>query len=553
MTQSRAIMALVNPLERGRAIRKLGPLCALAALLSIGGPSPETFAGDGDPHGVPFTALHVYYISTAGNDQSTGKSPSTAWATPRHKVDCGDVIIVEPGSYILGKYITPFGVNSWGAVSHCPSTSGGIDGTGGIYFAVVLCAGPHLGACTVSGAPSQFNSTVNNEAFRIDQSHWAVEGFVTTQSTSASTGCMTATSESNAVIGFVAFVNNIASNCGIQGFATYGWTANGGVDQSAVVGAIAYNTSPSKGGNCGSGVSMIPTNGTTPTLGTHVFVAGEFAYKNIAAPDGSGCHTDGEGLIFDSWGCSGTGYRYQGVAEQNVWWYNGSAGFEAFPNTTCNSKKNADVAQVYVFNNTSYDNEKDSRRTDPSPDLLLNQINPVPDKTVYNVRNNIFEPAEVSAGNNGKSPVYGAGIYIANDEPSSVSITNNYIWQSNPGTSPQPGIPNTDVWVNNRHYKETFPLGSNIYNDPGFTNPRDLPTSAPNCAAYTNITTCMNEGYKVATSLKPTIAIGYGYQPPGPCKPDPYFPIWLKGIVFLHWDGFSLTENTGLITKPCHM
>jgi hypothetical protein len=63
----------------------------------------------------------------------------------------------------------------------------------------------------------------------------------------------------------------------------------------------------------------------------------------------------------------------------------------------------------------------------------------------------------------------------------------------------------------------------------------------------------MNEGYKVAANLKPSVAVGKGYQRAGPCRPDPYFPVWLKGIVFLHWNGSRLTEDTGLITKPCDM
>jgi hypothetical protein len=530
-------------------LRQLGLVAAL--LISAG--FAEAFAAEGQSVAVPFTALSTYYISPTGNDQSAGTSRKTAWATPHHNVNCGDVILVEPGNYILGKYITAFGANNWGTVANCPSGSGGIDGTGGIYFAIVLCAGPHLGACTVSGAPSINNPTVNNEAFRVDQSNWAVEGFVSTQSPSASTGCMTATSESNTVIAFIAFVNNIVSTCGVDGFGTYGWTARGGVDQSAVVGAIAYNASPSRGGNCGSGVSMIPTSGTTPTSGAHIFVAGEFGYKNIADPHGSGCHTDGEGLVFDSWGCPTTGYHYQGVAEQNVWWQNGSAGFEVFPNTTCNSKSNSDLAQVYVFNNTSCDNQEDPLRAGQSPDLFLNQISPVPGETVYSVTNNIFKPAKASAGNNGASPVYGAGVYINNTNTSTISITGNYIWQSNPGTSRRVGNPNTDVHINGRQNNITFPFGLNVYNDPGFANPNDLPTTAPNCSEYTNTTACMNEGYKVAANLKPSVAVGKGYQPPGPCRPDPYFPVWLKGIVFLHWNGSTLTEDTGLITKPCDM
>lgn len=299
VSRSDAAPALTFLANRCSLIRKSKLAGFAAVLFLVSCVLGDSFANEVQFTAWPFTPLHVYYISPNGNDNRAGTSRDGAWATPHHNVNCGDVIIVEPGNYILGKYITAFGPNNWGRVSNCPSTSGGIDGTGGIYFAVVLCAGPNLGACTVSGEPSIENPTVNNEAFRVDQSNWAIEGFVTTQSPSSSTGCLTATSELDAVIAFVAFVNNIASTCGVDGFGTYGWTASGGVDQSAVVGAIAYNASPSKGGNCGSGVSMIPTSGTTPTSGTHVFVAGEFGYKNIADPHGSGCHTDGEGLVFD--------------------------------------------------------------------------------------------------------------------------------------------------------------------------------------------------------------------------------------------------------------
>jgi hypothetical protein len=126
----------------------------IPALLIVAG-FAEAFATEGESTAFPFTALHTYYISPTGNDQSAGTSPKTAWATPHHNVNCGDVILVEPGNYILGKYITAFGANNWGTVANCPSRSGGIDGTGGIYFAIVLCVGPYLGACTVSGAPSK--------------------------------------------------------------------------------------------------------------------------------------------------------------------------------------------------------------------------------------------------------------------------------------------------------------------------------------------------------------------------------------------------------------
>jgi hypothetical protein len=528
----------------------LGFLRLASILLLASSVLGNAFATEEQPAAVPFVALHVYYISPTGKDQNTGTSPSTAWATPHHNVKCGDVIIAEPGTYVLGTYVTQFGENNWGTVSNCPSTSGGIDGAGGIYFAIVLCGGTYLGACMVSGAPDINNLTVNNEAFRVDKSNWAVEGFVTTQSDRARTGCMLAVSESSTNIAFVAFINNIASTCGVEGFGTV--PGPGGVDQSAVVGAIAYNASPSLDNSaiCGSGVSMIPTAGTINTSGTHIFVAGAFAYKNINAPSGAACNTDGEGIIFDSWSCSSGGpYPYQGVVEQSVMWMNGNSGFAVFPNCS----KNGDNAQVYVFNNTSYGNEQDPKHEIAGIDGLLNQVSPSSGGGYYAVFNNIFQTTQATSGNNGRTPVYAAGVNLNNLNTNLVAIKGNYFWQSNPGSKTTAGNPNTDVWVNGNHNVISFPFGTNTYNNPGFANPNGLPTSPPNCTGFTNTTACMNQGYQVAANLRPSAALGIGYQPPGPCRPDPYFPVWLKGVVFLQWKGSNLTENPGLISKPCDM
>jgi hypothetical protein len=490
-----------------------------------------------DAQTVPFTPLHTYYISPTGNDANAGTSPSKAWATPKHTVQCGDVIIAAAGSY--GEYI--FGVNSWGAVSKCPSTTGGIDGRGGIYFATLLCAGPYVTSCPVNG--------VANEAFRVTQSNWAVEGFTAKQNSNATGGCYIATSNTAATLHHIAFINDIAINCDYGGFGTYSWTSPGGVDQTAVVGAISYNTSPSLGGGgiCGSGASLIPTDGPDTSPGTHVFVAGYFGYKNINAPSGAGCNTDGEGLIFDSWAC--TNFTHQGVAEQNVWWYNGGPGFEVFPNCM----KNGDRVNVYVFNNTAYGNGQDPKRMG-SEDLLLQNIAPISTYgSSYSVFDNVVVSTEATSGNAGKAPVYAAGFWLTNSSTSLVSAKGNTFWQSNPGRVTTAGNPNTDVWASGVHNTTSFPFGTNTYQNPRLANPNGLPTSAPNCSSYTNTTACMNEGYHVAANLKPLQSAAAGYLEPGPCATDPFFPVWLKGVVFLHWTGTAMTENAGLITQPCGM
>ena len=490
---------------------------------------------------VPFTPLHIYYISPSGNDTNPGTSPSKAWASPRHNVVCGDVIIAAAGTY-QAQY-SVFGPNTWGTVSNCPSRSGGIDGKGGIYFATLLCAGPYVTSCSVNGGAY--------EAFRVDKSNWAVEGFTATQNSNGGNACYIATSESNTTQHHIAFINDIAVNCNLAGISAVSWTSPGGVDQTAVVGAIVFNSASSHAGVCSSGVSIIPVDGPDTSAGTHVFVAGYFGYKNINASSGAGCNTDGEGLIFDSWACGK--FTHQGVAEQNVWWYNGGPGFEVFPN--CLS--NGDRAQVYVFNNTSYGNAQDPKHLGSSSDLLLGNIEPISEYgSSYSVFDNIVVSTEATSGNAGKAPVYTAAFWVTNGATlSSISATGNIFWQSNPGKSTTAGIPNTDVWAGGVHNTTSFPFGTNAYLNPQFANARGLPTGAPNCSGYTNTTACMNEGYQVAADLKSeTTTPGFrGYPEPGECATDPFFPVWLKGVVFLQWNGTKLTENQGLITKPCDM
>jgi len=90
---------------------------------------------------VLFVPLHTYHISPDGDDENAGTSPDLAWRTPRHNTKCGDVIIVTPGNYPEW---------SWGKVSGCPSTSVGIDGTGGIYAVTLLCNSTSTGVCFIT-------------------------------------------------------------------------------------------------------------------------------------------------------------------------------------------------------------------------------------------------------------------------------------------------------------------------------------------------------------------------------------------------------------------
>jgi hypothetical protein len=60
--------------------------------------------------------------------------------------------------------------------------------------------------------------------------------------------------------------------------------------------------------------------------------------------------------------------------------------------------------------------------------------------------------------------------------------------------------------------------------------------------------------YGVYNAIRPmTAPATVGYQPPTLCRPDALYPTYLKGIVYLHWDGASLTEMDGLLTKPSEL
>ena len=182
------------PKTRRRSRRLFGGFAAAAM-------APAASGAAGPPTSIPYAPLHIYYISPTGNDGNSGISPAAPWATPHHALLCGDVIIAAPGDYKNHN----FGTNSWGGVANCPSTTGGIDGKGGVYFATLLCAGPDVTSCSVDGGAY--------EAFRVDASNWAVEGFAATQASTGNSACYSATSETKATLHHIAFINDIATGC----------------------------------------------------------------------------------------------------------------------------------------------------------------------------------------------------------------------------------------------------------------------------------------------------------------------------------------------------
>jgi hypothetical protein len=530
-------------------------LFALAAVVLFVGPSPDgggtirplaagraiaASGGDNVPFVLPIGDV-VHFMSLTGKDNANGRTPATAWATANHRVNCGDVIIAEPGSY--GE------LSGWGPVSKCPSISGGVDGTGGIYFAVLLCAGPNLGACNVSGGGT-------NNAIDVNRNNWAVEGF---SASAPGTGeaffadaCATL-----AVLHHVAFINDVATNSG------YGFNAGHcgnrfGNDYVAFVGSIAQNSNAYTGGAsfCGSAVDVNAPQNFDTNAGTHIFVHGMFVFANLGPTPAFDCTSDIEPLMFDTW--DGLAYTQRGVASDNLIWHNGGFGIQIF----YQAKRVATLTMVFDHNTVF-----DSCANEVAGMFNCSEMNFGTSSAQWNisVTNSILRTGRATGA--GGNPVYATNYDTI---PASTSfppmLTGNLLWGTATGCE---GIcaPNTRQPISISCCNGTLltpPSGT--FEDPAFTSTFDLLTNwigAPTCSGFADVASCMGWNYssQAATSLTPISDLtatsvhsgGRGYRPPGRCAPDPNYPIWLKGIVYLHWNGTSLTENAGLVNGPCGM
>ena len=517
--------------------------------------------GGGGGTSVPYTLPTgevVHYISPTGDDQANGLTPGAAWKTPNHPMKCGSVIIAAPGAYSGG-----WQDSEWGTVdpASCPSTTGGIDGAGGVQFAVLLCGG-NVGTCTQNG--NAF------EAFRIATSHWSVQGWLGTQNASAQGGCFNGENDVTKQ-NYVAFINDIAAGCDLDGFGASGGPCSGcgSFDHIAIVGVVSFNGAQSISGFCGSGISPIPGNADGDTQ-THIYVAGYFGAYNTNASGAGECavgtipgapHSDGEGIIFDTYGAGYTtsGFDKGVVLRDAVIWRSGNNCLQVFPqgNGTSNDK-----AQYNFRNLSCYANNQDPK-AGCAGEASLHGVYPTGIGS-YLLTNSLIMATQTKCGGTGlvidaAMTLYGHDNHITALDPAKINVSGNYIWQSAGTTTNVVGPPNTYV-VNNAGgapvFNDPWVYGANTYANPGFTNPTALFSSAPNCTSYLNVTDCMNDvaGLAVYSKIKPTVApITMGYQPPAACASDPLFPTWLKGIVYLRWTGSAITMNSGLVSKPCNL
>ena len=501
--------------------------------------SSASGSGSGGGGNVAFTALHTYYMSPTGSDSNNGTSPSTPWATPNHSVNCGDVIIAAAGSYP--------DLHSFGTVSNCPSTSGGIDGTGGIYFATLLCGAASVGDCYIT---TKTNTTGDTHAMYLGD-NWAVEGWYVNTSgfgrAFESYGCQTTGSANH----HVAVINDISAN-NLEAFDTNdcGNASAKSTDYAAVVGTIAQNSA--QDGICLAAIDIVGPGTYDTAAGTHFFIYGNFSYAHL-----NHCGSDVEDYMFDTWDFHNV--NNQGIIANNIGFDSSRMCIQMFWQAN-----NANTPRIKIYNNTCFQNNVSTggENLDAEINIATNQSSSTNLPWVITVQNNIaYQPLTISSGSG-----HVAAFAIYNNSGSftnGASGTQN-VFSANNGSC-------TARFCNSTFDAESFgtsaELGTNTYTNPAFTNTTDLLANrvgVPNCSGFATTTACM--GWNANTSKLTTPSVisdltpnaigtsGKGYQKPSTtCAANADYPNWLKGVVYLHWNGSALSENSDLVTKPCNM
>ena len=333
-------------------------------------------------------------------------------------------------------------------------------------------------------------------------------------------------------------------DCGVQ--------TNGSTDYFAVVGVIAQNSAQDP--ICLGAIDVVGPGVYDAGAGTHYFVYGNFSYANNTGSCSGTGGTDMEDFMADTWdfhNASG-----QGIFADNIGFDAARMCINLFEQTY-----STPTPPIKIYNNTCF---RDNIQT--GNDNLWGEINMVRvggtmSYVVTSVNNIAYQPLALSGGGHAvASYVLGSAI---------TSLTNGGSGSQNVYSADNSKCmaPYCNATYDAESYGTSANLGTNTYANPAFTNTADLlakQLGVPNCNAFTNTTQCMGWNANTSEMTTPSIisdlvptasgTAGKGYQPPSTtCAANADYPTWLKGIVYLQWNGSTLSENSDLVTKPCNM
>jgi hypothetical protein len=441
-----------------------------------------------------------YYLSPTGKDSNNGLSTGASWLTPNHPLNCGDVITAAASTSYVN---TNFSSGDWGTVT-CPEKNN---------VAWLKCA--TFDACKINTSGTIY------QGMWISKSYWGVEGWeVTTPSTAIYGTCflISPADKGPAEISHIILANNVANGCSYYGFML-SYVGVSSPDYVAIIGNIAYNaaTANNASDGCASGISVYRPIPADSAPGTHIYIAGNFAYANV---DGVGCQgvstpTDGQGVILDTLGYNG--YDQQVVIQNNIFVWNGAKGISVGGAGTTK-------APIYIKHNTVYGNN-----TDPHLNLYDSGELWISEAGLVKATGDLItaKSATEAGGNN---LLYAMSVV---DSQSTNSVSGEWAY----GLSGQ----NKVVYGT-----AGSPFGTNVLGtSPEFSNP--VKPGAPSCGGYASVPACMATVIADYTP-KASGAAAYGYQPVSNVSvTDSLFPQWLctaTGVL-------DANIPSGLITPGC--
>jgi hypothetical protein len=439
----------------------------------------------------------TYYLAVAGgggSDSNNGTSPGTPWLSPNHALNCGDVIIAAASTSYSA---TNFQAGKWGTVT-CPA---------GNNVAWLKCA--TFDACKIT--------TSSQDGMRVDKSYWGIQGWeVTITSGASGSSCFSFITSSSATIHHYILANNVANQCYGSGFNSFN-SSGGSEDYVTIIGNIFYKAAQGAG-TCNSAISIYQPTASDTNAGTHMYVAGNFAWLTLNPnPCAGSTPTDGELVIFDTFDgsqSSGVDYAQQAVAYNNIGIANGGRCVEIF-----NNKAGANHATIYVEYNTCYSNNDD-------PNQLFGPCGDIEIGSGFNttITANLVQTGAATAC--GATNLY--AYEVANSAGSTNSIAGNWGYSAagnNCGIVSSAG----------------FSCGTNAFGtSPSFTSAST--PGAPSCGSATSTVNCMAT---VIANFVPTASgsTAYGYQAvSNTSRVDALYPAWLCTVTNL---------PVGLVTPGC--
>lgn len=425
-----------------------------------------------------------YFISPSGSDGNNGLSSGAPWLSPNHALNCGDTISAASGTYSAANFYT----GKWGTVT-C---------AGNNNVAWLKCA--TFDTCKISSTTQQ--------GMWIDKSYWGVTGWEVTISTYSFGTCFNITPVGGSTIHHIIFANNVANGCMGGGFGASNQNTTAGTDYIVYIGNIAYNTTQGTG-ECYSGFNVYNPIASDSNAGTHIYVAGNYAWHNI---DGNNCGgntgtTDGEGFNADTWDGSQVGsavYVQQGVFQNNIEALDGGRGFEVENNAAGSTH-----AAIFFKFNTAYGSCRDTHIEFPAG---LAQIALFNAKNVTVTNNLVYSGFQFCATGT-TNAWYALG--QSNGDASSV-VDFNYA----------SGVSGNNTFLQS---SGSFAFGSSniIGTNPSFASAPTTDPGAPSCGSFANVAAC---AASIIADFVPSAsgASAYGYQTVSNTSiNDSLFPQWL--------------------------